>query len=285
MANQASYSVIIYGSANNVIGTNGDGVNDATEGNVLSGNNTAGVLIESGAQPLTADFNVIAGNLIGTSADGNTALHNGRMGVFVLSGTGNRIGTNSDGLSDAAERNLISGNSEDGIYLSGDSNIVAGNLLGTNLAGTAALPNTTGIVVEYASNNRIGGTAPGAGNVIANSNFGGIWISNSTGNAVLGNSIYNNGGLGIDLWSADRLLPTALHRTTRATPIRGTNNLQNFPQITTAFSSSTQTTVGGTLQSTPGKHVPRRVLRQPHGRPLGTRRGADLSGFHLGYDR
>ena len=161
LASQGSYGVIIFGSSNNVIGTDGDGSNDAAEGNVISGTNTAGILIESGSPSLPSNNNVIAGNLIGTSADGNAALANGRMGVFLLSGTGNRIGTNSDGVSDAAERNLISGNLEGGVYLGGDANIVAGNLLGTNLAGAAALPNRSGVIVQNASNNRIGGTTAG----------------------------------------------------------------------------------------------------------------------------
>ncbi len=246
--NQGTFGVIIFGSSNNVIGTDGDGVNDAIEGNLISGNNTAGVLIESGSLS-TADSNVVAGNFIGTNAAGSSALPNGRIGVFVFSGSGNRIGTNSDGVSDAAERNLISGNAEAGISLvGGTSTLIAGNLIGTNLAGTAPLPNAAGIDVQNSNNNLIGNTAAGAGNVIANNTSNGVWISGGTGNAVLGNSIYNNGRLGIDLSAstdpANGVTPNDL-----GDADTGSNNLQNFPQITTALASSTQTTLGGSLQS------------------------------------
>jgi parallel beta-helix repeat protein len=224
LANQGSYGVIIFGSSNNVIGTDGDGVNDAAEGNVISGNNTAGVLIENGQPGQTADSNVIAGNL---------------------------IGTNSDGISDAAERNLISGNTEAGISLiGGTSTLIAGNLIGTNLAGTAALPNGAGVDVQNSNNNLIGNTSAGAGNVIADNNSNGVWISGGTGNTVSSNSIYNNGRLGIDLSSATDPA-NGVTPNDAGDADTGSNNLQNYPQITTALASSTQTTLGGSLQSTP----------------------------------
>ena len=250
LANQGSYGVVIFGSSGNVIGTNGDGVNDAAEGNVIAGNNTAGILIETGQPGQFANNNVIAGNRLGTSADGNTALSNGRMGVFLLEGTGNRIGTNADGVSDAAEANLISGNVEDGVYLGDSGNLVAGNIIGTNLAGTAALPNGTGVVAERSNNNVIGGTAAGSGNVIADNNSNGVWISGGTGNSVLGNSICNNGALGIDL-SASTDLGNRVTLNDPDDTDAGSNNLQNFPVIAMALASSGQTVVSGTLQSTP----------------------------------
>src|SRR5262249_39016383 len=156
---QASYGVVVFGGAGNVIGTDGDGINDDHEGNVISGLNTAGILLKNGAAN-----NVIAGNYIGTNVTGDAALGNGRFGVFLAAGPGNRIGTNSDGVSDLAERNVISGNLEAGIFIEGDSNLVAGNYIGTNAAGAAALPNGIGVWLEHANFNTIGGTAPGAGN-------------------------------------------------------------------------------------------------------------------------
>src|SRR5262249_42757908 len=54
---------ITLGAQHNVIGTDGDGTNDATEGNVISGNTGDGIDIEFGSGN---NFNVIAGNLIGT---------------------------------------------------------------------------------------------------------------------------------------------------------------------------------------------------------------------------
>ncbi len=278
LANQGSYGVVIFGSSGNVIGTNGDGVNDAAEGNVIAGNNTAGILIETGQPGQFANNNVIAGNRLGTSADGNTALPNGRMGVFLLGGTGNRIGTNADGVSDAAEANLISGNVEDGVYLGDSGNVVAGNIIGTNLAGTAALPNGTGVVAERSNNNVIGGTAAGSGNVIADNTSNGVWISAGTGNSVLGNSIRNNGALGIDLSAST----DPSNRVTPNDPTdsdTGSNNLQNFPQITTALSSGTQTIVAGTLASTAQGTFRVEFFASPTADPSGYGEGQTFLGF------
>src|SRR4029453_6499459 len=50
---------------------------------------------------------------------------------------------------------------------------VQGNYLGTNAAGTAAVPDSgNGVVVSQADGAMIGGTAPGAGNVISGSSTG-----------------------------------------------------------------------------------------------------------------
>ncbi len=103
-----------YHVENTVIGTNGDGLNDALEGNVISGNTQKGISITGSA----AFGNVIAGNRIGTDAAGTTALGND-VGIIIEGGSNNnRIGTNLDGTSDTLERNIISGNVE-GISLWG----------------------------------------------------------------------------------------------------------------------------------------------------------------------
>src|SRR5207244_9067641 len=54
--------------------------------------------------------NWVQGSFIGTDPTGTTALPN-RFGIYMQGGTNhNTIGTNGDGTDDAAERNLISGN-------------------------------------------------------------------------------------------------------------------------------------------------------------------------------
>ena len=74
----------------------------------------------------------------------------------------------------AAARNVISGNGNGGIEIGGNANVVQGNFIGTNAAGTAAVPNRA----EYRSSdsastdNLIGGTAAGAGNLISGNQFG-----------------------------------------------------------------------------------------------------------------
>ena len=66
------------GAANNLIGTNGDGINDAAEQNLISGNLFAGVWINGSG----TDANVVAGNLIGTDISGMVAINNGTQPVY-----------------------------------------------------------------------------------------------------------------------------------------------------------------------------------------------------------
>src|SRR5262245_2906782 len=98
----------------------------------------AGIRIAGGVN------NRVQGNFIGTNASGTAALPN-RVGVRVEEGAvATRIGTDADGVADAAERNVISGNAEQGVLISGPATLgtfVAGNFIGTNAAGTAAVAN------------------------------------------------------------------------------------------------------------------------------------------------
>jgi hypothetical protein len=111
--------------------------------------------------------NWIAGNDIGTDATGTIALGNNGVGVAIVAGArSNIIGTDGDGVGDAAEGNLISGNGSNGVEIddAGTSgNLVAGNLIGTDASGTRALANSNGVVI-YADGNRVGvvGGAPAA---------------------------------------------------------------------------------------------------------------------------
>lgn len=164
---------------NNTIG--GD---SAGERNVISGNNGYGVEIAGGSG------NILSGNHIGVDAGGNTDLGNMGDGVYLDSGAqGNTIGGDTDG-----ERNVISGNGDEGIALDGaDDNTVTGNYIGVNAAGTAALGNDDfGMYIGGgAQNNTIGGTTPAEGNVISNNGRDGIYVADSStaGNVISGNYI------------------------------------------------------------------------------------------------
>ena len=165
------------GATGNLIGTNGDGVNDAIERNIISGNLVAGVLMTGTG---TAN-NVVAGNYIGTTVSGDSALGNGTeyyntptiysyaAGIVIVGGaSSNLIGTNGQSVDDAGEGNLISGSANDGIDIGGagtTGNTVAGNYIGTNAAGTTALANQdVGVSVEDgATSNVIGSNGNGTG--------------------------------------------------------------------------------------------------------------------------
>src|SRR5207253_10166826 len=79
----------------------------------------------------------VQGNIIGTNAAGTVALANGGDGVSITNAAGNTIGGIAAG-------NVISGNNSMGVHLSGAgavSNLLVGNFIGTNAAGTAKVGN------------------------------------------------------------------------------------------------------------------------------------------------
>lgn len=221
------------GAGGNIIGGSG-----ANEGNLISGNTQEGIYLDTGPVNVT-----IKGNLIGTQANGTVAMANGWNGIFG-GGTGHQIGGTA-----AGEGNVISGNTRSGIYFQGSSSSIQGNFIGTDASATVTMGNLNyGVRLDGgASNNTIGGTADGAGNVIANSGWHGVAIqaNTTTGNSILGNAIYASGILGIDL-SYDGI-PTPNDANDADT---GSNNLQNFPVLSSALTNGTNSvTISGTLNS------------------------------------
>jgi hypothetical protein len=144
-------------------------------GNLISGNGGDGVTITG-----TADS--VLGNFIGTDHTGAQAVKNLNNGVAVT-GSNNTIGGTT-----SAQRNLISGNALSGISLSGNGNLVLGNFVGTNVSGTEALPNATGVTIT-ADSNRVGGVALGEGNLISGNQVDGVAVLGGTGSLVQGNFI------------------------------------------------------------------------------------------------
>ncbi len=167
-------------SSNNTIG----GTTPAAR-NVISGN-ISGVYVDYGG----GTGNAVVGNYIGTTANGAAALGNtsngsGGSGIGVyLGGNGNVLGGTAAGAG-----NVISGN--DVANVDADSGaVVQGNFIGTDATGTFAVADTeTGIIAG--SNNTIGGTAPGAGNLIAG-NAVGISFAGQDSNVIQGNTIGQN---------------------------------------------------------------------------------------------
>ncbi|HLJ97643.1 MAG TPA: hypothetical protein VKU02_31065, partial [Gemmataceae bacterium] len=159
----------------------------AGAGSVISDNTQIGVSISgSGTQ--------VQGNTIGTDVTGTVAVANGE-GIYVTAGTDQvTIGGTESGMG-----NLISGNRDAGVVLSGQSSVVAGNWLGTDRSGTKRLGNLVGVRVDGTSNT-LGGTTAGARNVIsgnlaqgvaimrnANTVEGNYFGTDTSGTAVLGN--------------------------------------------------------------------------------------------------
>ncbi len=146
-------------------------------------------------------------------------------------------------------RNVISGNTGDGVHLSGTgttANLIEGNFVGTTATGTAALGNVdNGVnVTNGASGNTIGSTTANADNVIAFNDLAGVGVTGaSIDDAVRGNSTYANGTLGIDLGDNGVTLNDSAGHS-------GPNNYQDFPVLTAGL-PGTATRVVGSLTGTP----------------------------------
>ena len=224
--------------------------------NVISGNTGSGVVLPTG------NGHAVTGNYIGTSADGAGDLGNGGAGVWIVSATNTAVGATAPGAG-----NVISGNNQHGVLISGSPATLHGNLIGTNAAGDAGVPNgLDGIRIEFASGNTIGGV-PGFGNTIAFNTGSGLTIQTGTSNRISGNSIHSNGALGIDL------LPVGVTPNDAGDADTGPNNLLNFPVLTAVTGG-----VQGTLNSTPNGTFRIEFFRNPTCDASGNGEGATFLG-------
>jgi hypothetical protein len=195
-----------------------------TPGNVISGNHGSGVVVTGDG----TDQNVVEGNYIGTTYSGAAALANLRDGVDVLNRAANNQVGGQGGVGMGGAGNLISANAGDGVQIAGANAIgVQGNWIGTDISGQLPLGNAGHgvLVAQGATNNSIGGAPPAGGNVIAYNAKAGVAVVDKTTlhNPIQSNSIYGNGGLGIDLGD------NGVTPNTGGSPHVGPNELQNFP--------------------------------------------------------
>ena len=134
---------------------------------------------------------IVKGNYIGIDVTGTLDRGNASEGVLLNVASNAVVG----GIADA-DRNVVSGNDIIGVKVTGSGSIVQGNYIGTNAAGTAAIPNQHGIQLigggVPTSNNLIGGTSTGAGNVISGNTFQGVLINTFSADATASNTIAGN---------------------------------------------------------------------------------------------
>lgn len=194
----------------------------AGAGNVISGNGVQGLWLLGTNGNVRG--NLVQGNFIGLSASGQSSLGNGdtssgAAGIGISLASGNQIGGAAAGAG-----NVISANSGAGIFLVGSlawGNVIQGNYIGTDPAGTRVLANGfEGIYLEKSGTNQIGGTAAGAGNLIAGNNFQGVFLTNSSWNVLQGNFI--------------------------GTGPAGTNNLGNYEHNIELQANANNNVIGGT---------------------------------------
>jgi CSLREA domain-containing protein len=241
------YSTISPGATNSLIG----GPLPADR-NLISGNDTAGINISGpGSSGIT-----IQNNLIGTTADGVSLIAQ-HYGIW-LSRSGNNTITG----------NVIGGNN--GVFLSGqftDDNLVTANAIGVGADGVSDIGGTGSGVLIFATfsggggpqDNVIGGVGANDGNVIANWGQDGVHINRddallasfSTGNQILGNRIYANGVLGIELADQATASGAGVSANDANDVDTGPNGYQNFPVITAAVTNGANTAVSFTLDGEP----------------------------------
>jgi hypothetical protein len=220
----------------------------AGAGNVVAGNFSDEIEING----FGSVGNIVKGNLIGTNAAGIQLITSSGNGIALYAARNNIIGG-----PEAGARNVITGSSSgvfptgNGIVLSlaASGNVIKGNYIGPNITGQGWGNEFHGIrIFNGVTNTTIGGTAPGEGNLIAFNTSGGIQISMtlanevSNGNSIRGNSMFLN-GFGIDLGSNGALPNDSCDADT------GANNLQNYPEITSAGRAGSTINISGTLNS------------------------------------
>jgi photosystem II stability/assembly factor-like uncharacterized protein len=238
----------VVGGDNALIGGTGP-----AERNIISANAPSSPLSNTGNVAIgvssAGSAATVQGNYIGTDVTGTRALGDSFSGI-TINGGNSVIGGTTPGA-----RNVISGN-RIGISTSGATgNVIQGNYIGLNAQGTEPVPNTQGGIQfgpSFSSNNNVvGGSASGAANTIAFNGGPGIAVISGTGNSLRGNSIFSNAGLGIDLVRASFTTPDGVTANDVNDTDNGGNNLQNFPLVTSVLSMGGNTTIQGSLNSTP----------------------------------
>ncbi len=212
-----TYDSAVLGNSGNGIEVAGNsntiGASYAVAPNEISGNTSDGVLLDS-----SSSGNVVLGNYIGTNHAGLIAMAN-KVGIEDA-GSSNTLGGSVLGA-----RNVISGNSGDGVLLDSTARAetIAGNYIGVNVGGNTALANGSNGVEVQGTANIIGGNSVAnyyARNFISGNKSDGVLLdSGSSGNQLLGNFI----GVGVS----------------------GTNGVGNVANAIEIAGSSN--TIGGTL--------------------------------------
>lgn len=277
-------AIALYTGDGNLIGGTASGA-----GNVLSGSDGSpvapfdgyGIFINNG------NFNQIQGNLIGTDAAGSNAVPNLIAGVYLTS----VARTNLIGGTAAGARNVISGNTGNGIYLRNSfENQIQGNFIGTQIDGVAPLGNgESGVFLHSGSGNSIGGTTAATRNVIAYNGTKGSQYYNdgvtltqsdqftsSSSNLIRRNSFFGNNGRGIRLYDPSCSYCTD-HNDAGDTDF-GPNNLQNTPVLTNAATASGSISISGTLSSSPNTAFTLEFFASPQINPTGAGEGKTYIG-------
>lgn len=258
----------------------------AGERNVLSGH---GYYAEEGfpsgtqLEVMHARDTLVQGNHVGTTRDG-LAKYPGRSGTGgIVVGLGAQATLVRD--------NLVAGIAMEGInhyqgqrfgsgiavVASARDTTIVGNRIGVAADGTP-LANVQGLWVQSDPNGapstvRVGGRAPGEANLVAWNETSGVRVGGtSVGVEVRGNSIHDNGALGLDLIGVEGA-GVSPNDALDADSFGG-NHLQNFPLVLGALRGVSTTTVLGRLESEPLQVFALDLYASPAPDPSGHGEGA-----------
>jgi len=234
-------------------------------GNVISGS-VEGIFVGH-------DNVIVQGNLIGTDATGTQLIGGQVHGVRAVEHSTNLL----IGGPGPGEGNVIAGSVLDGIRLERaeliNSNSIQGNFIGTDRTGTLQLGNAGHGIRTENGGLLVGGSAPGAGNIIAFNGGAGVVVLGKTEASILGNSIFGNGQLGIDLDE------NGVTDNDAGDGDSGGNNRQNFPVLDSAMAAAGQTTIAGTFNSNPDTMYRIEFFASEFTDPTGHGEGQTFVGF------
>lgn len=214
---------------------------NSVDGNIISGNGEDGIHLSGNEEFAIAKFTKIYGNRIGTNSIGGDFLPNGQNGIEINDSPNNQIGLAGNGTA----TNIISGNSERGIFISGTNstgNKIENNIIGLGVIASDLGNQGSGVEILSGSQNFIGSSS-GTGNTIA-FNAKGVWVRSGANNEIRRNAIFSNDALGIDLDIAGVTPNDA------GDGDGGANRRQNFP----VFSRATPNAISGSLNSAPNSN-------------------------------
>ena len=242
--------------------------------NIVSGNAGDGIRIE-----FSSSGSSVRNNWIGTDVTGTVAIANGSDPAANAGLRVNGDNCTVGGVT-ADERNIISGNTDEGVRLSAVGGVFMGNSVGVDVNGAALGNGGTGVFIsaDYGGADiKIGGVDVEDGNIIANNGGLGIDMDPLVGEgvAILSNRIYENTGLGIDL-SGDGI--------TINDPLDtdfGPNSLQNYPEITLARTSDVDLHVAGSLAGDPSSRFRLEFFASANADPSGNGEGERFLGAAL----
>ncbi len=210
------------------------GAPDPGYGNVISGNDGVGVLMN-----VTSHDNVVVGNQIGTSGDGSVGIGNSIYGIHIVSSPDNFV-----------SENVIAASGFNGVTVRGTAS--EGNFFSKNQIGRAAASEDISLangvhgllITDGAHDNNVGGSTADSGNTIAFNTGSGVAIGGSgINNQVRYNSIYSNQLWGIDLGLNGVTLNDSMDADV------GPNRLQNYPVLASASLSGTTLTLSYSVNS------------------------------------